>query len=172
MPATFDAQFARWLTQHGEPRAQGVNVLQFSHERVPPAFPTQYVSDYGEPFAATTETGVHFVAEPLGFLIDIAADNLTTEQRVMIRMDNANGLVMDQIRRMTLDDLQRSIVITYRVYLNTKRTAPAFDPVVLYAARINATRLAVELEASADQLPNVTAGIRYTLERFPSLAYL
>lgn len=168
MPANFDAAFAEWLTQHGQVKAQGVNVLEFYH----PAFFSHFVSDYGEPFAARTETGADFIANALGFEIDLAGDNVSTEQRVLIRMDNANGAVMDQIRSLTPDDLQVPCRCTYRAYLDTRRNAPAYDPLVMYVTRINATRLAVELEASTEAFPNITAGIRYTLERFPSLSYV
>lgn len=169
MPATFDNAFAEWLTQHGQVRAKGVNVLQFYH----PAFFDHFVSDYGEEFAAKTETGLNFIANPLGFVIDVAADNLTTEQRVMIRMDNANGIIMDNLRSLTPDELANdSVVVTYRAYLDTKRDAPAYDPLVLYVTTVKATRLAVEVEASTDPLPTIQAGLRYTLENFPTLAYL
>lgn len=168
MPATFDPAFALWLTQHGEVRQQAVNVLEFFH----PAFGAHFVSDYGEDFAARTEGGVDFIANPLGFVMDRAADDLSTEQRIMIRMDAANGLVMDQLRTLTLDDMQTPVMVTYRVYLDNKRTAPVMDPVVLYVLNVNANRLAVEVEASTEALPNVSVGLRYTIEHFPTLAYL
>jgi Domain of unknown function (DUF1833) len=168
MPATFDNAYAQWLTQHGEVRSQGVTVLEFSH----PKFGSKFVSDYGEPFAARTELGVQFIAEPLGFIIDRAAENFSTEQRVTIRLDNANGRVTSELRSLNEDDLQTPVAATVRGYLDTRRTAPAFDPIMLFVTNTKATRLAVECEASADQLPNVTAGIRYTFDLFPPLVFL
>jgi len=169
MPASFETRFAQWLTQHGEVRAQGVNVLDFYHS----GFGHVYVSDYGEDFEAWREDAVHFVAVPLGFTIDIAGDNFSTEQRIVIRLDNANGAVMDQLRTLTPAQMaDEPVVVTYRAYLDTKRNAPAYDPLVLYATKVNAQRFAVEVEASTEPMPNMTAGIRYTLERFPSMAYL
>jgi hypothetical protein len=168
MPAIFDTAYAHWLTQHGEVRSQGVTVLEFYH----PKFGHKYVSDYGDPFTARTETGVEFTAEPLGFIIDRAADTLSTEQRILIRLDNANGRVTGELRALDQDDLQTPVAATVRGYLDTRRTAPAFDPVVLYVTDTKATRLAVECEVSADQLPNVAAGLRYTFDLFPPLVYL
>lgn len=172
MPATLDPLYAQWLTQHGQVRAQAVNVLEFTHLAPAPAFAPLYVSDFGEPFTATLETAVEITAQALGFTIDSSLDNLTTQQRLVIRMDAANGLVMDQFRALTLDDLQYAVTLTHRVYLDTKRTAPVMDPLVLYVTRLDATRLAVELEASDEPFPNISTGLRYTLERFPTLAYL
>ena len=149
MPAPLDPAFALWLTQHGQVRQQAVNVLAFEH----PAFEPQFVSDYGEEFAGRTEAAEDFIAAPLGFVIDRAADNLSTEQRIVIRMDAANGVVMDQFRALTLDDMQEPVTVTYRVYLDNKRTAPVIDPVVLYVMQVNATRLAVEVEASTEIYP-------------------
>lgn len=170
MPANYDAAFARWLTQHGEVRAKGVNVLEFFH----PAFPTvYYFSDYGDDFAALTETGAALLATPIGFEVDAAGDNLTTEQRVLVRMDAAQGQIMEVLRSLTPEALNTDpIRLTWRCYLDTKRTAPAFDPIVLYVTNVQATRLVIELECSTETLPNISGGMRYTLERFPTLVYL
>lgn len=179
MPATFDRQFSLWLTQHGEERAAAVNVLEFRHPKWNGLGGAVglFVSDYGEPFTATTEPGYtlgayEFIAQALGFTIDLAADNFTTEQRVIIRADNANGAVLNQLRTLTLDDLQTEVEVVYRVYLDTKRSAPAIDPVRLFLTEVRGTRLAAELEATADALPNVKAGTRYTIDTYPTMAYL
>lgn len=168
MPAIYSTDYAQWLTQHGDPHTQGVTVLEFYH----PRFGRKFVSDYGQPFTFTTEAGQSFTAEPLGFEFDRAADNLSTEQRIVLRLDNANGRITQELRSLTLDDLQTEVVITVRLYLDSRRTAPAYDPLTLYVTNTKAVRLAVELEASADQLPNVIAGIRYTFDLFPPLVYL
>src|SRR5262245_56242848 len=126
MPASFDDDFALWLTQHGNERSVAVNVLEFRHS----AWNDDddrgiFVSDYGEPFEATTEApAFDFTADALGFTADLATDNVTTEQRVTIRLDNANGLVAQQLRELTPTDLQEPVVVIFRTYLDTKRTAP------------------------------------------------
>lgn len=169
MPASFDTAFQQWLTQHGYVTAQAVNVLEFYHI----AFGSKWVSDFGDPFTAHAEDGRDFTAEALGLMFDAAADNMTTEQRVMIRLDNANGAVMDQVRALTPQQLKDDpLMVIYRGYLDTRRAAPAFDPLALYVVRINATRLVVEVEASMEALPNITAGVRYTIDRYPPLAYV
>jgi hypothetical protein len=170
MPATFDPEFAKWLTQHGNERATAVNVLEFVH----PAWGAPiFVCDHGEVFTAQTEPPVvTFNAQPLGFMADIASDNVSTEQRVTITIDNANGLVAQQLRALTDEDKQTPVHIIYRAYLDTRRSAPAIDPLDLFVVSVSMTRLAVECEASAEVLPNIGAGIRYTLDRFPPLAYL
>lgn len=176
MPATFDSDFALWLTQHGNERATAVNVLEFRHTAWGPGggvVGSIWVCDHGEIFTAQTEPpAVTFDAQPLGFIAEIAADNVTTEQRVTLRLDNANGLVAQELRALTDADLQEPVHVVYRAYLDSKRDAPAIDPLSLFVVQLNMTRLAIECEASADVLPNVRAGIRYTLDRFPPLAYL
>lgn len=170
MPANFDDAFAQWLTQHGNQRACAVNVLQFQH----PAFPggVLWVSDFGEPFTANTEGSAEFTAEPLGFEIDVAADNVTTEQRVAIRLDNVNGYVAQQLRALSDEQLQTAVQVTYRAYLDNDRAGPQIDPLTLYVTNARMARQVVELEASADLLPNVRAGLRYTIDDFPPLVYL
>jgi hypothetical protein len=168
MPAVYDSAYAKWLTQHGEVRAQGVNVLEFVH----PKWGAKFVSDYGEPFAARTEGGVDFTAEPLGFIFDSAVDNFTTEQKLRIRLDNANGAVTNELRSLSLDDLQTPVQLIARAYIDTKRTAPAYQPVELFVTNTKAMRAIVECEASADALPNVSAGMRYTFDLFPPLVFL
>jgi hypothetical protein len=171
MPATFDESFALWLTQHGNERAIAVNVLEFVH----PSFPgdhSMWVSDYGEPFQATDETARAFTADMLGFQIDVAADNVTTEQRITIRIDNVNGAVAQQLRALDDDDIQETVQVIYRVYLDTDRSTPAIDPLSLVVTAVTMTRPIVEIEASADMLPNVQAGSRYTIDDFPTLVWL
>jgi len=171
MPANFDRQFALWLTQHGNERAVAVNVLEFTH----PAFPAPlFVSDFGDDFTATTEeaTPRTFTAIPLGFSVDVNADNVSTEQRVTIRLDNVNGAVANQLRALSDDDLQTPVQVTYRAYLDTDRSAPAIDPLTLYVTSAHMSRLTVECDGTADYLPNVASGHRYTIENFPVLTFL
>jgi len=168
MPATFDESFALWLTQHGNERATAVNVLEFTHEK----WGSIFVSDFGEPFAATTEDARDFTAELLGFEIDITADNVTTEQRITIRLDNVNGAVAQQLRSLDDTDIQKPVLVIYRVYLDTDRSTPAIDPLSLYVVNVTMTRPIVEIEASADLLPNVSSGSRYTIDDFPPLVWL
>lgn len=173
MPANFDAEFAKWLTQHGNERAVAVNVLEFLHPKWNVSGHGIFVSDYGDVFTATTEPPAFtFDAQPLGFMIDTAADNVSTEQRVTIQLDNANGLVAQQLRSLLPADLQDPVQVVYRAYLDSKRTAPAIDPLQLFVVNVNMTRLAVECEASAEVLPNIQAGLRYTLEDYPPLAFI
>lgn len=168
MPAVFDDAFALWLTQHGNERAVAVNVLEFQH----PAFGSLWASDFGEPFDAMTETSAPFTALPLGLDIDVASDNVTTEQRITMRLDNVNGYVAQQLRALTDEDLQTPVQVIYRAYLDTDRSGPAIDPLTLFVTNARMTRPLVELEASADLLPNVRAGMRYTIDDFPPLVYL
>jgi hypothetical protein len=175
MPATFDDSFALWLTQHDNVRAVAVNVLEFRHLKwgtggEPGSI---WVSDFGDPFAATTEDPpIAFTADPLGFQIDVAADNVTTEQRLQIRLDNVNGIVAQQLRALDDDDIQTAVQVVYRVYLDTDPSKPQIDPLTLVVTNARMSRPVVELEASADLLPNVQAGIRYTIDDFPTLVWL
>lgn len=175
MPATFDREFSLWLTQHGSERAVAVNVLEFQHAKWGPGAGVPgslWVSDYGDAFAAITEGSLAFTAEPLGLAIDVAADNVTTEQRLMIRLDNVNGAVARELRSLDDEDIQTPVIVVYRAYLDTDRSGPAIDPLTLFATNVRMNRPMVEVEASADALPNVQAGTRYTLDAFPALAFL
>lgn len=172
MPATFDIEFAKWLTQHGNERAVAVNVLEFQHDKWNVDGHGIFVSDFGEPFAATTEDGHAFEAQPMGFEIEVTPDSVTTEQRIRVKLDNVHGLVSQQLRTLDDDDIQKSVVAIYRVYLDTDRTTPAIDPLVLVVINVTTTRPIAEIEASADFLPNVQAGSRYTIDDFPTLVWL
>jgi Domain of unknown function (DUF1833) len=176
MPANFDTEFSKWLTQHGNERAVAVNVLEFSHPAWGPGGGVPgsiWVCDYGEDFTATTEAPPRdFTALPLGFVCELTSDNVSTEQTVTLRVDNVNGLVAQQIRALNYDDLQKPVEIIYRAYLDIDRAAPAIDPLNLFVVNVAMSRTVVEIEGNADVLPNIQAGTRYTLDGFPSLAYL
>jgi hypothetical protein len=46
------------------------------------------------------------------------------------------------------------------------------DPLDFFLIDLSATRLVVEMRCAASILPNIAAGIRYTLDTFPTLIYL
>src|SRR5262245_59099694 len=140
MPANFDPEFAKWLTQHGNERAVAVNVLEYLHPKWNVGGHGIFVSDFGEDFAATTEPPAFaFTAQPLGFTVEIAADNITTEQRVVIQLDNANGLVSQQLRSLNDADLQTPVTVVYRAYLDSDRSGPAIDPLTLFVVTTSMT---------------------------------
>jgi hypothetical protein len=157
-----------WATQHGLEYAQPVEVLEFSH----PDFDSEWLVRYGEDFDGTTETGEDFHATAVAFSVELPKTNNSTQSEMSIRMDALGGYVISRIRAMT--DLQRQepMRIVWRVYLDTDPSAPVLDPLEFYLVDVSATRLALELRCAADILPNIAAGIRYTIDTFPTLAYL
>jgi hypothetical protein len=157
-----------WATQHGGVDAQAVQVLEFIH----PKWGSLWVTDYGEKFAATTEGAVAFVAEAVGFEAELPKQTSTTQSEMTLRLDALGGYVMSQIRAMT--DAERTVAIglTWRLYLDTYRAAPQLSPLQFVVTNITATRLVVEFQCAASAFPNIVAGSRYTIDDYPSLAYL
>jgi hypothetical protein len=89
-----------------------------------------------------------------------------------LRLDALGGFVMTQVRAMTDAERKIPIGLNWRLYLDTHRAAPQTDPLAFIVTNISATRLVVEFQCSASALPNIAAGSRYTLDKFPALAYL
>src|SRR5262245_320015 len=156
-----------WVTQHGLPDAQQVQVLEFKHE----AWGSLWVTDYGTPFSGTTEEPVDFTAEPVAFTLDLPKSGSTTQQELIVRMDALGGYVINQIRQMTDADRESPIELIWRAYLDSDHSAPAIDSLSFELLDISATRLAVEMRCAGTVFPNVQVGIRYTIDRFPTLAY-
>jgi hypothetical protein len=157
-----------WATQHGMAGAQLVQVLQFSH----PGMTDLWVCDYGVPFEGTSEAPTAFTATPVSFTCELPASNPTTQQELQIKMDSLGGAVVAYVRGMT--DAQRALPVQvfYRVYLDTDPGAPCLDPLQFVVTDLSATRIAAQINCAATVLPNVGAGIRYTIDQFPTLAYL
>ena len=89
-----------------------------------------------------------------------------------VKIDALAGYVMSQIRAMTDEDRETAITLVWRVYLDTKPAAPAMDQLDFTVIEVTATRLVVEFQCAATILPNIGAGIRYTMDKFPTLAFL
>ena len=157
-----------WATQHELADAQLVQVLEFQH----PAWGSIFLCDYGADFTGTTEAAVQFTATAVSFTIDLPASTPTTQQEMTIKLDALGGAVMQQVRDLT--DAQRAVPIKviYRPYLDRDPGAPCLDPASFVILNFSATRLVTQLECAATVLPNIAAGIRYTIDEFPSLAYL
>lgn len=163
-----DPDYAKWLAQHSLPDAQAVQVLEFQH----PKWGSQFLTDYGAGFSGTTETAVAFTAQPVAMQLEKPSSGATTQQELSVKMDALGGYVIDQIRQMTDAERDIPIKLIWRVYLDTKPGAPALDPLDFLVLDVSATRVVVDLRCAANLLPNVAAGIRYTLDKFPTLAFL
>jgi hypothetical protein len=157
-----------WATQHGGIDSQSVQVLEFVH----PKWGSLWLTDYGAQFAAKTETAFDFVAEPVGFEVELPKQNTSTQSELNLRLDALGGYVMQQVRAMT--DAERTVPIglNWRLYLDNKRNAPQLDPLAFVVTNIGGTRLVVEFQCAATAFPNIASGTRYTIDNFPSLAYL
>ena len=163
-----DPEYERWATQHAHIDAQQIQVLQFAH----PKWGSLWLSDYGIDWPAMTEDGLAFTALAVAFTVELPKSGNSTQQELLIRMDALGGQVISQIRAFTDAERRIPIIVTYRVYLDSQPGAPVTDPLEFLALDVSATRLAVELRCAATILPNVAAGVRYTIDRFPTLAYL
>jgi len=163
-----DPDYELWATQHALVDVQCVQVLEFQHQK----WGSLWITDYGAQFTGKTETNVSFTAEPVAFRVDPPKSGVTTQQEFVLRMDALGGYVISNIRNMTDAERNIPIKLVWRLYLDSKPNAPSLDPLDFYIVDVSATRLVVEIRAAATILPNVAAGIRYTIDRFPTLAYL
>jgi hypothetical protein len=157
-----------WATQHGAVDAQSVQVLEFVHSK----WGSLWLTDYGAQFAATAEDSRAFVAEPVGFEVELPKQTSSTQSEMNLRLDALGGYVMSQVRAMTDAQRTESIVLNWRLYLDTHRAAPQLDPLSFVVTNIGGTRLLVEFQCAATAFPNIASGMRYTIDNFPSLAYL
>lgn len=165
MPSAYEL----WLTQHSLQEVAQVQVLEFQH----PAWGSLWISDYGREFEARTAPwAVAFTALPVPFVLDKPQSGQSTQQDLTIKLDAIGGQVLNYVR--TLTDAQRRtpVKVLYRVYLDSDLTQPVLDPLVFELRDASATRLVTELHCAVTTLPNVIAGTRYTLDTFPTLAYL
>lgn len=164
MPSAYEL----WLTQHDLQEVAQAQVLEFQHT----AWGSLWVSDYGAEFAARTEAGVSFAAAPVAFTLDKPQSGQSTQQELVIKMDALGGRVLGYIRN--LSEIQRltPVRVLYRIYLDDDLTRPVLDPLRFDLRDVSATRLVTELHCTQTTLPNVVAGIRYTIDTFPTLAYV
>ena len=158
-----------WATQATRcSDAQLVQVLEFKH----PHWGSIFVSDYGIPFAGTTEAAVAFTATEVSFVVELPVSSPTTQQELIIKMDALGGLIMSNIRALSDTERQTPITVVYRVYIDRDAAAPCLDPSTFIILNASGTRLVVQFTCAATVLPNVSAGTRYTMEDFPTMAYL
>jgi hypothetical protein len=163
------SEYELWRTQHGLQESQGVQVLEFQHAK----WGSYWVSDYGAAFDARTEGGVNFTADAVAFELELPKENNSTQSEMTVRMDALAGFVVAQLRGMTDAQRQQPITVILRFYLDTSAPrVPVTDPLSYLVIDVAATRLAVELRCAATLLPNIAAGTRYTMDKFPTLAYL
>lgn len=164
-----DSDYELWATQHGLIDAQEVQVLEFTH----PAWPASlWLTDRGIDFPATTEDARSFVAVAVNLSIQLPQSGASTQQEMVVQLDALGGQVVQQIRALTPDQRKDAILVVYRIYLDTKPALPVADPLAFEVLTVSANRAVAELRCAASVLPNVAAGTRYTIDTFPTLAYL
>lgn len=164
-----DADYELWATQHGFIDAQEVQVLEFKH----PAWPDSlWLTNRGIDFPATTEDARSFVAVAVNLTIQLPESGASTQQEMVVQLDALGGQVVQQIRQLTPEQRKQAINVFYRVYLDTKPALPVLDPLAFEVLSVSANRSVAELRCAASVLPNVAAGTRYTIDAFPTLAYL
>lgn len=158
-----------WLTQHALQDVAQAQVLEFQHY----AWGSLWITDYGSEFAArVVPGGAAFVALPVAFTLDRPQSGQSTQQDLTIKLDALGGRVLGYIRDLTEEQRRAPIRVIYRIYLDNDLTQPVLEPLVFELRDVAATRLVTELHCAVTTLPNVIAGIRYTLDTFPTLAYV
>lgn len=165
MPTAYEL----WLTQHDLADVAQAQVLEFQH----PAWGSLWITDYGSEFTASARPGGGaFVALPVAFTLDRPQSGQSTQQDLTIKLDALGGRVLGYIRALTEAQRRTPVRLLYRVYLDNDLTQPVLEPLVFELRDVAATRLVTELHCAVTTLPNVIAGIRYTLDAFPTLAYV
>lgn len=165
MPTAYEL----WLTQHGLQEVAAAQVLEFQH----PAWGSLWVTDYGSELEASVAPGAAaFVALPVPFTLDKPQSGQSTQQELVIKMDALGGRVLGYVRGLSDAERQTHVRVLYRLYLDNDLSQPVHDPLIFELRDLAATRLVTELHCAATILPNVIAGTRYTLDAFPTLAYL
>jgi len=162
------SDYELWATQHGLIDVQQLQVLEFRHS----TWGSLWITDYGVPFVGTTEAAVQFQAVPVAFTVELPKQTTTTQSELTLRMDALGGYVINNIRNMTDADRTEAVGVFWRAYLDNRPSVPALDTLQFVLVDVQATRLAVELRCAATMLSNVQSGTRYTIDRFPTLAYL
>ena len=164
------SEFAEWSGHDTPTQAQEVNALAIDLQNI--SGPIYYVSDYGQPISLVDEGGTSHDYEPVGFTIEAQEVGPTTEQSILIHMDGLNGFLYSILKNMTSADRQKEITITHRSYLDTFKTAPAFDPPPVYTLKEGVGNLgSLKLKAQASTLPNKRAGVVYTPSQFKTLYF-
>lgn len=165
MPTAYEL----WLTQHDLQEVAQAQVLEFQHY----AWGSLWITDYGSEFTARTNAGsAPFAALPVAFTLDKPQSGQSTQQDLTIKIDALGGRVLGYIRALTEAQRRAPVKVLYRVYLDSDLTQPVLDPLVFELRDVAATRLVTELHCTVTTLPNVIAGTRYTLDNFPTLAYV
>jgi hypothetical protein len=161
-----------WLAQHGFQEVQQIQVLEFIHPAVPQ---TAAVTDYGQEIrvqGSKVGGAYWFTAYPVAFTLDRPQSGQSTQQDLTIKMDALGGRVVSYIRQLNYAQRQVPMQVVYRIFLDNDLRAPVMDPVLFQVRDVSAARLVTEIHCTVTTLPNVIAGIRYTLETFPTLAYV
>jgi hypothetical protein len=161
-------EYRRWLAGHEGVDVVAVGVVQFYH----PAFGSEWVCDYDQDFTGVTEGGVTFTAKAVAIEAQVPDVGEATEQRVTLRMDALAGLVIPKLRALSAADRVTPVKVTLRWYLDNDPARPARDPFDLVCVEVRAVRMVVEFDCAVSPLPNLQAGIRYDLTRFPQLAFI
>lgn len=163
------SDYALWLTQHDLQEVAMAQVLEFQH----PGWGSLWVTDYGRELEArTAASAVPFTALPVAFTLDKPQSGQSTQQDLTIKLDALGGRVLAYIRGLSDAQRRTPVKVIYRVYLDNELLHPVLDPLTFELRDISATRLVTELHCAVTVLPNMIAGIRYTLDAFPTLSYL
>jgi len=148
------------------PHDQFWDVLELTH----PGWTRSYVlSNTWTRRIVIAEDGRYLETMPLGFQVDLPGAGTKGRQDMSVLIDNVDAEVW-QALEIAQQQPQFPIRVVWRAYLDSDTTAPAANPITLYAYQVVATVSTVQLTASrSDIINNKWPGVVYRPERWPGL---
>lgn len=156
----------RFLTD-APPGDWWIDVLELSH----PAWSQSYVLANNQATTTVTfEDGRRVDAQPVGFSVDLPDAGTQGRQDMAITMDNVGAELWFALEQAQAQP-KFSIAVTWRVYLNSQRGAPAANPLRLAVVSVTATLAAVQMLAQrSDSINARFPRVLYRPDRWPGLA--
>ena len=107
----------------------------------------------------------------LPFGVSLPDKSLRGNQDLQFQLDNITGEALEHVN--SVIDAGEKIKVVYRVYLDSDKSAPAEQPIVMTATSMSADYKSVQVIADFhDFLNKAWPSLRYTAEFAPGLKYL
>lgn len=162
----FDERFKEWLASaptNGVP----IDTVQITH----PRWGNIWLARWTTPFTARLETGNFVTFTPADFAIEQLPIQEGTGQTIKALINGLDGALYEEIKAMTVVDRQTTILVIYRLYLDTLNLVPLINPPpILEVSLASANEDRVSLELSPSALPNILAGGYYLIKDYPGLS--
>lgn len=107
----------------------------------------------------------------LPFGVSLPDKSLRGNQDLQFQLDNITGEALEHVN--SVIDAGEKIKVVYRVYLDSDKSAPAEQPIIMTATSMSADYKSVQVIADFhDFLNKAWPSLRYTAEFAPGLKYL